>query len=111
MGVHKANLMNAQQANLQQVRPSPAGREIFGIPLGDLGLATSILMAFTVGFLSFFLFTFLAIVGVAIYNGMGHKVDFADSYKYISFPAACVVMVASLIFFGALWLRRKLSRG
>jgi len=68
-------------------------------------------MAFTVGFLSFFLFTFLAIVGVMIANGMGHHVDYAASYKYISFPAACVVLLASLIFFGSLWLRRKVSRG
>jgi hypothetical protein len=68
-------------------------------------------MAFTVGFLSFFLFCFLGIVGIAIYNGMGHQVDFADSYKYISLPAACVVLAASLIFFGTLWLRRKMHRG
>jgi hypothetical protein len=95
----------------QQVRPPQAAGNFFGIPLGDLGFATSVLMAFTVGFLSFFLFTFLAIVGVMIYNGMGHQVDYADSYKYISFPAACVVLLASLIFFGTLWLRRKLSRG
>jgi hypothetical protein len=83
----------------------------FGIPLGDLGLGTSILMAFTVGFLSFFLFCFLGIVGIAIYNGMGHQVDFADSYKYISLPASCVVLTASLIFFGTLWVRRKFHRG
>jgi hypothetical protein len=102
--------MNAQQ-NLQQVRPPQAGGKFFGVPLGDLGFATSVLMAFTVGFLSFFLFTFLAIVGLMIANGMGHHVDYADSYKYISFPAACVVLLASLIFFGSLWVRRKVSRG
>jgi hypothetical protein len=38
-------------------------------------------------------------------------VDYAESYKYISFPAGCVVLVASLIFFGTLWMRRKLSGG
>ena len=68
-------------------------------------------MALTVGFMSFFLFTFLAIFGIMIYNGMGHQVNYADSYKYISFPAACVVLLASLIFFGTLWLRRKISGG
>ena len=103
--------MNAQQQNLHQVRPPQAGGKFFGIPLGDLGLFSSVLMAFTVGFLSFFLFTFLAIVGVMIYNGMGHQLDYAVSYKYISFPAACVVLLASLTFFGALWLRRKFSEG
>src|SRR5271155_5117818 len=101
--------MNAQQQNLQPVRGRQTGGRFFGVPLGDFGLFASILMAFTVGFLSFFLFTFLAIAGVMIYNGMGHQVDYADSYKYISFPAACVVLIASLIFFATLWLRRKTS--
>ena len=103
--------MNTQQQNLHQVRPSPTRGRFFGVPLGDLGLITSVLMAFTVGFLSFFLFTFLAILGVTIYNGMGHHVDYSASYKYISFPAACVVLAASLIFFATLWLRRKVSGG
>ncbi len=96
--------------NVQQVRPPQAKGVFFGVPLGDLGFFTSALMAFTVGFLSFFLFTFLAIAGVTIYNGMGHHVDYAISYKYISFPAACVVLLASLIFFGSLWVRRKIFR-
>ena len=103
--------MDTQQQNLHQVRPSDTRGRFFGVPLGDLGLVTSVLMALTVGFMSFFLLTFLAIVGLMIYNGMGHHVDYAASYKYISFPAACVVLAASLIFFGTLWLRRKLSGG
>jgi hypothetical protein len=102
--------MNVQQ-NLQPARPPQARGTFFGVPLGDLGFVTSALMAFSVGFLSFFLFTFLAIVGLMIYNGMGHHVDYAVSYKYISFPAACVVLLASLVFFGSLWVRRKVSRG
>jgi hypothetical protein len=101
--------MDTQQQNLHQVRPSHTRGRFFGVPLGDLGLITSLLMALTVGFLSFFLFTFLAIVGLMIYNGMGHQVDYSASYKYISFPAACVVLAASLIFFATLWLRRKVS--
>ena len=103
--------MQTQQQNLYQGAHDRAEGKFFGVPLGDLGLASSLLMAFTVGFLSFFLFTFLAIVGITIYNGMGHHVDYAESYKYISFPAGCVVLAASLIFFGTLWLRRKLSGG
>ena len=103
--------MDTQQQNLHQVRPLGHEGKFFGVPLGDLGLVTSVLMALTVGFMSFFLLTFLAIVGLMIYNGMGRHVDYAASYKYISFPAACVVLAASLIFFGTLWLRRKLSGG
>ncbi len=103
--------MTAQQQNLRQAGASQAAGKFFGIPLGDLGIFSSILMAITVGFLSFFLFTFLAIAGIMIYNGMGHHVDYAESYKYISFPAGCIVLALSLIFFGTLWLRRKLSGG
>jgi hypothetical protein len=103
--------MTAQQQDLRQAGASQAAGRFFGIPLGDFGLFTSILMAVTVGFLSFFLFTFLAIIGITIYNGMGHHLDYAASYKYISFPAGCVVLTVSLIFFATLWLRRKLSGG
>src|SRR5271155_852855 len=103
--------MTAQRQNLHREGASQARGTFFGIPLGDLGLVTSVLMACALGFLSFFLFTFLAIVGIMIYNGMGHQVDYAASYKYISFPAGCVVLLASLIFFASLWLRRKVSRG
>jgi hypothetical protein len=103
--------MIAQQQNLHQEANPRAEGKFFGVPLGDFGFVTSLLMAFAVGFLSFFLFTFLAIVGIVIYNGMGHQVDFADSYKYISFPAGCVVLAISLLFFGTLWLRRKFSKG
>lgn len=84
--------------------------QFFGIPLGDLGFFTSLLMACATGFLTFFLVTFLAIVGIMVYNGMGHSVNYADSYKYISFPAGCLMLFISLIFFGTLWVRRKLSK-
>jgi hypothetical protein len=103
--------MNGQRQHLQPIQSPQAEVKFFGIPLGDFGFFTSVLMALTIGFLSFFLFTFLAIVGIMIYNGMGHQVNYAASYKYISFPAGCVVLAASLIFFGSLWLRRKLSGG
>ncbi len=106
----KAN-MTAPQQDMRRITTAGASGTVFGIPLGDFGFFTSLLMALAVGFLSFFLFTFLAIIGISIYNGMGHKVDLAYSYKYISFPAGCVVLAISLVFFATLWLRRKFSRG
>jgi hypothetical protein len=98
---------------LQQSKSAAVPRKgsFFGIPLADLGFFTSLLIACTVGFLTFFAVTFLAIVGILVYNSAGHHLDYADSYKFISFPAGCVVLLASLIFFGTLWLRRKLSKG
>jgi hypothetical protein len=105
--------MTAQQHNLHSnLHPGPgpqAAGKFFGIPLGDLGFFSSVLMAFTLGFMSFFLFTFLGIVSIMIYNGTGHQVDYAASYKYIALPVGCIVLAISLVFFGTLWLRRKLA--
>jgi hypothetical protein len=42
---------------------------------------------------------------------MGHQLDYADGYKYVALPVGCVVLLVSLIFFGTLWLRRKVSGG
>jgi hypothetical protein len=101
--------MSAQEPNLHRGAAAQPAGTFFGVPLGDFGLFSSVLMAFTVGFLSFFLFTFLGIASIMIYNGMGHQVDYAESYRYFSFPAALVVLLASLGFFGTLWMRRKLA--
>jgi hypothetical protein len=92
----------------QSVHPSEV---FFGIPLGGLGAITSLLMACALGFISFFLFTFLGIIGISIYNANGHQLDYGASYKYFALPAGCVVLVLSLSFFATLWLRRKFSRG
>jgi hypothetical protein len=86
-----------------------APAKLFGVPVGEFGFFLSLLLALTTGVLSFFLMTFLAIVGITIYNGLGHNIDYADSYKLISFPFACVILAASLVFFVTLWLRRKFS--
>jgi hypothetical protein len=91
---------------------APSGKGVFfGVPLGELGFFTSVLMALAGGFVAFFFSTFLAIFGIMIYNGLGHRVDYADSYKFISFPIGCVACAIGFIFLGTLWVRRKLSGG
>lgn len=95
----------------QKLSPQRTTGVFFGIPLGDLGPIISLLMACTLGFLSFFLFTFLGIVGISIYNAMGHHVDYAASYKFFALPAGSLVLIVSLGFFATLWLRRKVARG
>jgi len=94
---------------------SPANQDrgsgkIFGVPLGDFGLFSSLLLSFSLGFGSFFLATFLAIFALLFYNEGGHhNVDFADTYKFVGLPVGLVVLGVSLIFFGSLWIRRKVS--
>jgi hypothetical protein len=90
---------------------SPANRgRVFGVPLGDFGLFASLLLSFSLGFASFFLATFLAIFALLFYNEGGHhNVDFADTYKFVGLPVGLVVLAVSLLFFGSLWIRRKVS--
>jgi hypothetical protein len=83
--------------------------KFFGVPLGDFGLLTSLLMAVAFAVLIFFLVTFLSILGIGIYNSLGHTVNYADSYKIFSLPAGCVALAIGLVFFGTLWVRRKIS--
>jgi hypothetical protein len=99
--------MNAmtESANLQHNRAT-----LFGIPLGGFGFFPSLLLSFSLGFVAFFGATFLAIFALLFYNEGGHhNVDFADTYRFVGLPAGLVVLAVSLIFFGSLWIRRKIT--
>ncbi|HET6170606.1 MAG TPA: hypothetical protein VFE01_10525 [Terracidiphilus sp.] len=68
----------------------------------------SLLLSFAAAFFTFFAFTFLAIIALLIWNGIGgHTVDYADTYLYIGFPAGVIVLLIALPFFGILWARAK----
>jgi len=83
---------------------------VFGIPLGDLGLFSSLLMAFAFGFMVFFATCFVAIMTLLFYNTAGHHaVDMADSYRYVAFPAGLVALGFALVLLLGLWVRRKIA--
>jgi len=80
-----------------------------GFPLKGFGLFTSLLLAASSGFFTFFLVTALSIFALLIWNlGMHHKVNYADSYLYCGFPAAVVIWVIAIGVFGTLWIRAKI---
>jgi hypothetical protein len=84
---------------------------LFGVPLGDLGLFTSLLMSFALGFAAFFAATFCAIFGVLFYNSATHHaVDFALTYKRFGLPVGVLVLLVALAYLGTLWVRRKLRK-
>jgi hypothetical protein len=84
---------------------------LFGVPLGDLGWFTSLLMSFAVGFAAFFAATFCAIVGTLFYNTALHRsVDFALTYKRVGLPVGLLVLVLALGYLGTLWVRRQLRK-
>jgi len=84
---------------------------LFGVPLGDLGWFTSLLMSAALGMAAFFAATFLSIVSLLIYStATHHAVDFALTYRRIGLPAGLLVLVLALSYLGTLWVRRQLRR-
>jgi len=80
---------------------------LLGIPLGDLGWFQSLLMGLATGFAAFFLATFLAIVGLLIYNAVTQRTpDYALAYRVVGFPVGVVVMALALGYLGIQWSRR-----
>lgn len=83
---------------------------LLGIPLGDFGFFSGLLLALASGFLAFFASCFVAIVSLIFWNGIGHhQVNYADSYRYVAFPLGLAVLVLGLFFFTGVWLRRRLT--
>jgi hypothetical protein len=83
---------------------------LLGIPLGDFGFFSALLLALASGFLAFFASCFFAIVALLFWNLIGHNhVNFADTYLYVAFPVGAIVLVLALAFFIGAWLRRKIS--
>src|SRR5215467_12701487 len=80
---------------------------LFGIPLGELGLFSSLLIGAATAFAAFFAATFTGIVGIMIYNSTTHHtVDYALSYERGGLIAGVVMLVAAWGFLGAQWVRR-----
>ena len=83
--------------------------KFLGFPLKGFGFFTSLLLAASSGFFTFFLVTAVAIFGLLFWNqDLHHTVNYANSYLYFGFPAAVAVWSIALGVFGVLWLRAKL---
>ncbi len=101
---------------MQSAQTQPSGGRnrsgtVLGFPLEGFGLFQSLLLSFASAFFTFFASTFLAIIALLIWNGIGgHTVDYADTYRYIGVPAGLIVLLVALPVFGALWLRAKLKK-
>ncbi len=84
---------------------------LFGVPLGDLGWLSSLLMSFALGFAAFFAATFCAIIGTLFYNtATHHAIDFSLTYKRVGLPVGLLVLVVTLGYLGTLWVRRQLRK-
>ena len=91
--------------------PQNEGGTVFGFPLRGFGLFTSLLLAFASAFFTFFATTTVAIFALLGWNLFGHHtVSYADSYRYVGFPAFLLVLVVALPVFAVLWVRAKMSK-
>lgn len=90
--------------------PRSAGN-FLGFPLEGFSLFQSLLLALASAFFTFFLTTCVAIFSLLVWNGLlHHTVDYADTYRYVGFPAGVLVLLIALPFFGTLWVRAKIRR-
>ena len=93
-----------------QSEPTAEGT-VLGFPLNGFGLFTSLLLAFAAAFFTFFASTTVAIFSLLAWNLFGHHaVNYANSYRYVGFPAGLLVLIVALPVFGTLWIRAKLRK-
>jgi hypothetical protein len=87
------------------------GGRVLGFPLEGFGLFTSLLLSVASAFFTFFATTCIAIFSLLAWNVFGHhNVSYADSYRYVGFPAGVIVLLVALPVFGTLWVRAKMRR-
>lgn len=87
------------------------GKTVFGFPLEGFSLFQSLLLAFASAFLTFFATTCVAIFALLAWNILGgHAVSYVDTYLYVGFPAAVLVLAVALPLFLALWVRAKIGK-
>lgn len=85
---------------------------VLGVPLGDFGLFSCLLLSVATGFLTFFGSCFLAIVGLLIWNTATHAhVSYTDTYRFVALPAGLAAMACGFVFLLGTWLRRKIAGG
>jgi hypothetical protein len=87
---------------------SHTGGAVFGFPLEGFSLFQSLLLSVASAFFTFFATTCIAIFSLIGWNMIGgHTVNYADTYRYIGFPAGVLVLIIALPYFLVLWLRAK----
>jgi hypothetical protein len=93
---------------MQPAQIERRGGTVLGFPLRGFGLFTSLLLSFAAAFFTFFASTCISIFALLAWNlGGHHAVNYADSYRYIGFPAGVIVLLVALPVFGTLWIRAK----
>jgi hypothetical protein len=100
---------NSAQSGANSTERGLGTGRFLGFPLEGFGFFTSLLLALSSGFFTFFLVTALSIFGLLVWNQiLHHSVNYADTYLFFGLPAAIVVWTVALGVFGTLWIRAKI---
>jgi hypothetical protein len=91
--------------------PNYTGPRFFGAPVGDFSVFQTLLLTGACGVASFFLATFLAIMGMLVMTMAGHKPDFSLAYRWFGLPVGLTVLVAAACYLGSLLVRRIRRHG
>lgn len=89
-----------------QTHAGYTGPRFFGAPVGDFSVPQTVLIVIASGFVAFFVATFLAIMSLLLLTAIGHKVDFAISYKWVGLPIGICTLIAAAVFLGAALVSR-----
>ena len=81
-----------------------------GIPIGELGWFTCLLMGTAAGFAAFFAVTFVSIFTFLILNSAGHHLNYNLTYRRFGLPAGLIVGGISLAYLVTSWTRRQITR-
>ncbi|HEY9713772.1 MAG TPA: hypothetical protein V6C72_09895 [Chroococcales cyanobacterium] len=96
---------------IQSIQSGQSSTRVFGFPLEGFSLFQSLLLSLAAAFFTFFATTCISIFALLAWNLLGsHSVNFADSYRYVGFPAGVLVLVVALPYFLTLWVRAKIRQ-
>jgi hypothetical protein len=99
------------KTKMEQSGQARSRATFFGVPIGELGWFSSLLMGTAAGFAAFFAATFCGIITILLLNSMVHRnIDFALSYRLVGLPVGVLVLAAAWSYLGTLWVRRQLRQ-
>ena len=94
------------------IQPDYTGPRFFGAPVGDFSAFQTVLASLAIGAASFFLATFLGIVGLVVASMFAHQIlDFSIAYRWIGLPVGVLMLVAAAGYLGTILVRRVLRGG
>jgi len=87
------------------------GPRLFGAPVGDFGIFQTLVWIFGTTLTTFLVATFVGIISLLFYTSYGnHTADFSMAYLRVGMPAGILMLIASTVYLGTIYVRRVIGR-